>query len=688
MRAPHRGHHGAANGGRSMPEGNSAAPRGESKATAFISYSRRDSGFADRLGVALRARGCDPFVDRNDIYPFEDWWRRIKRLIARADTVVFVLSPDAVASPVCLREVDFAASLNKRFAPIVYRPVDADTVPETLRRLNFVRFDDAAEFEDKVDQLAEALSTDIEWIRQQTEFGDTARRWDEAGRKRGFLLRSPLLEQAEQWIATRPRDAPLPTQQTQALITESRHAATRWRNNLISVMAAGLIFAVGMGGFATWQWRTAVEATIRASRNFAVARSSVDELATGVAGNLRKVRGVTQEITLNILLPAEKILDRLVASSDENPDLLLSRIAILRAFANTFWFVGDIANARRYITRSLDLTDELTRSDPSSSRRLQALRERFDDLMVQGDILRVMGDVPPSFLQARDVAREIIRLEPTRNKLSWRELASALGRIGDVLRTAGRFAEAANEYDASERIQQSFLDETGTDEDWLIDLSQTHNRIGDNLLQISNHEGLMTVAAGPRPAFWDSPNATAALGHYEESVRLRSDLVTSKPMDNDRRRDYIWSLALLGMALLATDAERALKVLDQGLNEAMSLLATDQKNTEWLRYRALMHNFRGDALLLLDRRSEAFAEYDSGLSVRQKLADTDPNNARWMRDLAYTLGRMYELYHIVGDAELAERYRNLALDKGDQARQRFPADEVLAGVVARLRRAE
>jgi hypothetical protein len=91
----------------------------ESKAKVFISYSRKDMAFADRLEAALKARGFEPLIDRTDIYAFEEWWKRIEALIARADTVVFVLSPDAVASEVALREVAFAASLNKRFAPVM-----------------------------------------------------------------------------------------------------------------------------------------------------------------------------------------------------------------------------------------------------------------------------------------------------------------------------------------------------------------------------------------------------------------------------------------------------------------------------------------------------------------------------------------------------------------------------------------
>ena len=127
------------------------------KAKVFISYSRKDMEFADRLEAALKARGFEPLIDRTDIYAFEQWWERIEALVTRADTVVFVLSPDAVASEVALREVGFAASLNKRFAPVVWRRVDDKLVPAELAKRNFIFFDDDTQFDQRADQLAEAL---------------------------------------------------------------------------------------------------------------------------------------------------------------------------------------------------------------------------------------------------------------------------------------------------------------------------------------------------------------------------------------------------------------------------------------------------------------------------------------------------------------------------------------------------
>jgi tetratricopeptide (TPR) repeat protein len=663
----------------------SEALPGEPKTRVFISYSRKDTDFVVRLGAALRARGCETFVDRADIYPFEDWWQRLQGLIAKAHTIVFVLSPDAIASSVCLKEVDFAASLNKRFAPIVCRPLNAASVPEALRRLNFIDFDDAARFDESVDRLTAALTIDIEWIRKHAEFGEAAMRWSLAGRPARSLLGEGALDEAEPWIAARPQDAPAPTKETQDLFIASRRALTRRRNVVTGALAAGLLIALTLGGFAGTQWWIADRQTKRANQNFLAAKSAADDLVVGFARNLRNVRGISQEMTFLVLNPAKEVMNKLVADSNNNPELLLSRIVLFEEFSKTFWLVGDIVDARDYVKQSLEFTNALIGSQEYSQRPLRILQYRCEDLLLQGDIMRVQGELDASlqsFQTARAVAEQIIKLKPVEDKQAWRQWVSARGRIGDVMRTAERFADAAEEYTAGESVQRRFLAQSPQDKDWLSDLSWTHNRLGDNFLRITNHEGLMTVSADLQPIFKGSRDAIAALGHYESSTRIRSELVQADRTNNERRRDLIWSEALLGMALLASDTQRARSVLEDGLRQVTQLSNTDDKNTEWLRYRALIQNFLGDALLLEGRRPEAMAQYEEGLSVRQKLADTDPRNARWTRDLSYTLERMYELNRIVGDDERARHFRELAIQAGERALRAFPTDAILARAVA------
>jgi formylglycine-generating enzyme required for sulfatase activity len=243
--------------------------RADAKTRVFISYSRKDMAFADRLETALKARSFEVLIDRDEIYAFEDWWKRLQALIGSSDTVIFVLSPDAVASREVQREIAYAASLNKRFAPIVCRRVDDATVPEALRRLNFIFFDDAARFDDSADKLADALQTDIVWIRDHTKFGEAARGWAAAGRPSGLLLRTPALEMAEYWIASRPRGAPEPTADIRGFISASRQgarSAQRLRRfalgSIFSLMLAVILGLIGWINqdylIAQWRWWTVI----------------------------------------------------------------------------------------------------------------------------------------------------------------------------------------------------------------------------------------------------------------------------------------------------------------------------------------------------------------------------------------------------------------------------------------------
>ncbi len=264
----------------------------EARANIFVSYSRKDAAFVDRLEAAMKARGFAPKIDRTDIYAFEDWRRRIENLIVEADTIVFVLSPDAVASEVCRWEVGFAAELKKRFAPIVCRATAADDIPPELARLNFVFFDEEAKFEASADKLAEALSTDIDWVRKHTEYGALARRWAQAGRPgpKGLLLRPPALEEAERWIASRPAEAPMPTEATQAFVAESRKGETKRRNGWIAGLSAVVVVALGLLGLAEWQRQRAEQQTIvtRQQTMLAQQKQKEAEQATDQA-NLRRL---------------------------------------------------------------------------------------------------------------------------------------------------------------------------------------------------------------------------------------------------------------------------------------------------------------------------------------------------------------------------------------------------------------
>ena len=78
--------------GNRIPENRGSESRGK----VFISYSRADKAFAADLVLGLAACGFAAYIDREDIAAGEVWQKRLAGLIAEADTIVYVISPDSL----------------------------------------------------------------------------------------------------------------------------------------------------------------------------------------------------------------------------------------------------------------------------------------------------------------------------------------------------------------------------------------------------------------------------------------------------------------------------------------------------------------------------------------------------------------------------------------------------------------
>lgn len=224
----------------------------------FISYARRDaSAFAEELLCGLELAGFEAYLDRHDIEAGVDWEARLGGLIQSADTVVFVISPAAVASERCDWEVKRAEALSKRIIPVVHVDVPEEQAPLGLKRLNYIFFNKGS-FTPALGELARALRVDFDWIREHTRLGELAQRWQARNQSEVLLLRGPELDAARAWLAVWKAPAPEPTDLHRAFINESEAAEgaavkrerKRQRALRISLGAATLVFA-GLAAAAT-----------------------------------------------------------------------------------------------------------------------------------------------------------------------------------------------------------------------------------------------------------------------------------------------------------------------------------------------------------------------------------------------------------------------------------------------------
>lgn len=97
---------------------------------AFFSYCRADSFFAYRLAEDLRSAGAQLWIDQLDIRAGERWDRAVLHALADCNTLLVILTPDAIASENVLDEVSFALDNARTVVPVLSRPCE---VPLRLR---------------------------------------------------------------------------------------------------------------------------------------------------------------------------------------------------------------------------------------------------------------------------------------------------------------------------------------------------------------------------------------------------------------------------------------------------------------------------------------------------------------------------------------------------------------------------
>ena len=131
----------------------------------FISYSRRDGAFVDRVDNALAATGRAVWMDRERIAPTAEWLAEIQAGIEDSNTFVFVVSPESLASEMCLLELNHATAHGKRILPVLHRPADSSTIPDDLGRRQWIEFGESDDFDRSLAALDAALDVDVEWQR-------------------------------------------------------------------------------------------------------------------------------------------------------------------------------------------------------------------------------------------------------------------------------------------------------------------------------------------------------------------------------------------------------------------------------------------------------------------------------------------------------------------------------------------
>jgi tetratricopeptide (TPR) repeat protein len=238
-----------------------------------------------------------------------------------------------------------------------------------------------------------------------------------AGRRRAgrvaFCCARRSLEEAERWIASRPRGAPEPTAETQAFVAASRRGTTRRRNILTGSLAAGLVVALALAGLAYWQRGIAVEQQRianeqrqlaeqqrqRAEATLAAATKTANSLVFDLAQRFRDAIGIPASLVKDILDRARALQEQLIKSGQVTPELKGSEAAALNETATSLLAIGDTAGALAAAEQARQIMADLLAGNPGSTQFQRALSVSYNKV---GDVLVAQGDLAGALKSYRD----------------------------------------------------------------------------------------------------------------------------------------------------------------------------------------------------------------------------------------------------------------------------------------------
>jgi hypothetical protein len=198
-------------------------------------------------------------VDEQGVPPPGKLRPEVLSSIEQADALVFVVSPDAIASLECRRQLAHAVKRHKRIIPVVHREVDPESVPPELTELSWVslRSVDAG-----VETLRHAIDADPDWVRGHTRLGIRALEWDAKDRQPSLLLRAADLRAAEEWLANASGREPAPTSVQAEYVSASRRGRITRRRVVMGVLA-NVAIVLGALGFVVYERGRPIRNTLR-----------------------------------------------------------------------------------------------------------------------------------------------------------------------------------------------------------------------------------------------------------------------------------------------------------------------------------------------------------------------------------------------------------------------------------------
>lgn len=124
----------------------------------FLSYSSQDRDWVEKFSASLRDSGVTAWVGASDIAPGERWQDRIQEALRESRTLVVILSPESMRSPLTFFELGAALADQKRIIPIMTEDGQLEQMPPFLRSFQVLRENSPVAAGKRVAQVIESGS--------------------------------------------------------------------------------------------------------------------------------------------------------------------------------------------------------------------------------------------------------------------------------------------------------------------------------------------------------------------------------------------------------------------------------------------------------------------------------------------------------------------------------------------------
>lgn len=129
----------------------------------FVSSYYSDRALARRVIDALKQSGFEVWDPEREIFPGDNWAARVAEALEKSDTMVVLLTPNALASGIVQHDISYALSnedFDGRLIPVFVGSRESfpeDSVPWIVRRLKTVSLPEHSQAEKDLQQIAQAL---------------------------------------------------------------------------------------------------------------------------------------------------------------------------------------------------------------------------------------------------------------------------------------------------------------------------------------------------------------------------------------------------------------------------------------------------------------------------------------------------------------------------------------------------